>query len=96
MFALRFFFDIVRAQTGSARLKKSPPPNRRGLFALRDRFYRVAMMDTARRTRQQERELLELRTPAPQQPPTREEIRRQMGWDLIPPGCCPDHADMDR
>ncbi len=91
MFALRFFFDIVRAQTDSARLKKSPPPNRRGLFALRDRFHEVAMMDERRMTAREKRELLELRTPQPQQPPTEEEIRRQLGWDLIPanrqPGC---------
>lgn len=47
-------------------------------------------METKRRTRKEERELLELRTPQPQRAPTADEIRRQLGWDLIPANRRPD------
>ena len=95
MFALRFFFDIVRAQADSARLKKSPPPHGRGLFALRVRFYEVAKMDRRPRTKKEERELWDMRTPQPQPAPTSEEIRRQLGWDLIPANRRPDSSSTE-
>ena len=50
-------------------------------------------MDRKPRTKREERELLDRRTPQPQPADTSEEIRRQMGWDLIPANRRPDSSN---
>ncbi|MBY0238472.1 MAG: hypothetical protein K2X55_04075 [Burkholderiaceae bacterium] len=54
------------------------------------------MTETTRPTKQQVRDYLERRTHAPlEPPPDADEIRRQLGWWLIPENKRPDQVDKD-
>lgn len=54
------------------------------------------MPDTTRPPKEPVREYLERRTHAPlDPPPTPDEIRRQLGWHLLPPARQPDRDERD-
>ena len=54
------------------------------------------MTDTTRPSKELVREYLERRTHAPlDPPPSAEEIRRQLGWHLLPAARQPDGEDSD-
>ncbi|WP_200919833.1 hypothetical protein [Duganella sp. Leaf126] len=54
------------------------------------------MPDTTRPPKELVREYLERRTHAPlEPPPTPDEIRRQLGWHLLPTICQPDRDERD-
>ena len=54
------------------------------------------MTDTTRPTKETVREYFERRTHAPlEPPPTGDEIRRQLGWYLLPQNRQPDRDDRD-
>ena len=60
----------------------TPKPAHVGFFYLRATF-EAAMSETIPPSRYLAREYLERRTSAPDPPPTREEVRRELGWTLI-------------
>lgn len=53
------------------------------------------MAQGKRPTKQQVREWMESRTHQPEPPPTPEEIRRQLGWELFPELRRPDRIEQD-
>ena len=54
------------------------------------------MSDTTRPPKESVREYLERRTHAPlEPPPTPDEIRRQLGWHLVPANRQPDRDERD-
>lgn len=53
------------------------------------------MAEYRRPTKQQVREYMERRTLREDPPPSADEIRRQLGWGLIPTNRQPDQADKD-
>jgi hypothetical protein len=56
--------------------------------------YEAAMTDTTHPSKETVREYMERRTHAPlDPPPTGEEIRRQLGWFILPQNRQPDRVD---
>lgn len=53
------------------------------------------MSDTTKPSKESVREYMERRTHSVEPPPSKEEIRRQIGWDLIPENRRPDQVDKD-
>lgn len=53
------------------------------------------MTQTTHPTKEQVREYMDRRTHSAEPPPTLEEIRRQLGWDLFPPNNGPDRPEPD-
>lgn len=53
------------------------------------------MASTTRPTREAVRDWLDERTRADDAPPSPEEIRRQLGWDLIPENKRPDQVEKE-
>lgn len=53
------------------------------------------MTDTTHPTKQLIRDYLDARTRSTEPPPTPAEVRRQLGWDLIPANWQPDAEDKE-
>lgn len=53
------------------------------------------MTQTTHPSKQLVRDFMDARTRSTEPPPTPEEIRRQMGWHLIPANRRPDREDTD-
>lgn len=55
----------------------------------------LPIMQTTHPTKQLVRDYLDERTRSDDPPPAPAEIRRQLGWDLLPANRHPDHFDRD-
>jgi hypothetical protein len=53
------------------------------------------MTETTRPSKQLVRDFMDRRADSDDPPPTRDEIRRQMGWGLVAPSRQPDRAERD-
>lgn len=51
------------------------------------------MTDTTHPSKQLVRDFMDARTRSTEPPPTPAEVRRELGWDLIPTNRQPDRAD---